>query len=61
MVADLDRENATLVKDVDALQQIVCALFDVVECPEHFAASRKNSGCIAFSRERFLPRLQQRI
>src|ERR1700720_89839 len=61
MVADLDCENVSLMENVDALQQVASALFNVAERSKHFAVGRKNSRRITLSRERFLPILQQWI
>jgi hypothetical protein len=55
MVADLDGENVAFGKAADILQQITGTLFDLAECPEDFAARRKDGWCIAFSRKCFLP------
>src|SRR4029077_8608628 len=61
MVADLDSENVAFCENVNASQQVASALFNLVECSEHFAGGRKNSWLITLSRERFLPVLQQWI
>ena len=48
MVADLDGENVAFGKDVDVLQQITRALFDLAECPETSPLVAKIAGASRF-------------